>query len=48
MPRYQATLTVWIDADDKDEAENLIDARVPVAYRVEQIHEVQPENEEAP
>jgi hypothetical protein len=37
MPDYQIALTVWIAADDEDQAANLLDARVPVAYRIERI-----------
>ncbi len=39
MPEYQITLTVWIEADDEDQARNQVDARVPVAYRIEQVRD---------
>jgi hypothetical protein len=37
MPEYQAVLTVFVNADDQDAAANMIDARMPLAYRLERI-----------
>lgn len=39
MPEFEITLVARIEADDENEALNLLDARVPVAFRVKSITE---------
>lgn len=39
MPEFEITIVARIEADDEDQALNLLDARVPVAFRVTSITE---------
>jgi hypothetical protein len=40
MPEYQAVVTMWVTADDKDHAAVMIGEQVPVAHRVERVLEL--------
>jgi hypothetical protein len=35
--RYELAVTIWIDAESEWQAENMVDARMPLTHRVESI-----------